>query len=273
MTRYRAALAAAARGWPVVPLRPHGKAPALRGWDDEATLDRDRIRHWWSRRAYNVGISCGPAGLLVVDIDVPHGREAFARRAWQHGEEDPRDTYTVATPSGGEHRYFRAPGVPLGNTVARIAPHVDTRGVGGYVVAAGSVLGPHRYEVARDAPVAPAPEWLVAVLTPPPPEYPPIPAQRPSPRRVDAYRAAVVEGEADRVRDARPGARAHIVFTAACRLGELVGAGWLDEATATAVLLAAASAHNGVEGWTEREALHHVGNGIALGRRQPRVLR
>ncbi|GAB2959475.1 bifunctional DNA primase/polymerase [Saccharothrix stipae] len=99
MTRYRAALAAAARGWPVVPLRPHGKVPALRGWDDEATLDRDRIRHWWSRRAYNVGISCGAAELLVVDLDVPHGREAFARRAWQHGEEDPRDTYTVATPS------------------------------------------------------------------------------------------------------------------------------------------------------------------------------
>lgn len=99
MTRYRAALAAAARGWPVVPLRPHGKVPAFRGWDDEATLDRDRIRRWWSRAPYNVGISCGAAGLLVVDLDVPHGRQAFARRAWQHGDEDPRDTFTVATPS------------------------------------------------------------------------------------------------------------------------------------------------------------------------------
>ncbi|XVS60699.1 bifunctional DNA primase/polymerase [Actinosynnema sp. CA-299493] len=273
MTRYRAALAAAERGWPVMPLRPHGKTPALRGWDDEATLDPDRIRRWWSRRAYNVGISCGPAGLLVVDLDVPHGREAFARRAWQHGDEDPRDTYTVATPSGGEHRYFRAPDVPLGNTAGRIAPHVDTRGVGGYVVAAGSLLGHDRYRVVRDAPVAPAPEWLVAVLTPPPREDLPIPAQRPSPRRVDAYRAAVVEGEAERVREARPGARAHIVFTAACRLGELVGAGWLDQATAMAVLLSAAARHDGVEGWTGREALHHVENGIALGRRQPRVLR
>ncbi|MEU4746703.1 DNA primase, partial [Actinosynnema sp. NPDC023658] len=123
------------------------------------------------------------------------------------------------------------------------------------------------------APVAPAPEWLVAVLTPPPPEDLPIPVQRPSPRRVDAYRAAVVEGEVERVREARPGGRAHIVFTAACRLGELVGAGWLDEVTAMSVLLAAASAHIGVEGWTEREALHHVENGIAAGRRRPRVLR
>jgi hypothetical protein len=273
MTTYRAALAATARGWPVVPLRPREKTPVLRRWEDEATLDRDRLRQWWSRRPYNVGIACGPAGLLVVDLDVPHGRQAFARRAWQHGDEDPRDTYTVATPSGGEHRYFRAPDVPLGNSVGRIAPHVDTRGVGGYVVAAGSLVGDRRYRVLRDAPVAPAPEWLVAVLTPAPPEELPIPVQRPSPRRVDAYRAAVVDGEVERVREARPGARAHIVFTAACRLGELVGAGWLDEATATAVLLAAASAHNGIEGWTEREALHHVGNGIALGRRQPRVLR
>ncbi|GAB2959428.1 hypothetical protein GCM10027184_03080 [Saccharothrix stipae] len=175
--------------------------------------------------------------------------------------------------SGGEHRYFRAPDVPLGNSVGKIAPHVDTRGVGGYVVAAGSLLVHGRYRVVRDAPVAPAPEWLVAVLTPPPPEHLPIPTQRPSPRRVDAYRAAVVEGEAERVREARPGARAHIVFTAACRLGELVGAGWLDETTAMAVLLAAASGHNGIEGWAEREALRHVENGIALGRRRPRVLR
>ncbi|MFI9007573.1 bifunctional DNA primase/polymerase [Actinosynnema sp. NPDC053489] len=273
MSRHRAALDAAARGWPVVPLRPHGKEPAVRGWEDAATLDRDRIGHWWSRHAYNVGVACGPAGLLVVDLDVPHGRQAFARRAWQHGADDPRDTYTVATPSGGEHRYFRAPDVPLGNTVGRIAPHVDTRGVGGYVVAAGSALGPHRYRVLRDAPVAPAPEWLVAVLTPPAPEHPPIPAQRPSPRRVDAYRAAVLEGESERVREARPGTRAHVVFTAACRLGELVGAGWLDETTAVAVLLSAAARHDGVEGWTEREALHHVENGIALGRCRPRVLR
>ncbi|MFD1151139.1 bifunctional DNA primase/polymerase [Saccharothrix hoggarensis] len=273
MTRYRAALAAAARGWPVVPLRPHAKTPALRGWDDAATLDRRRIRHWWSRRPYNVGISCGAAGLLVVDLDVPHGREAFARRAWQHGAEDPRDTYTVATPSGGEHRYFRAPDVPLGNTVGRIAPHVDTRGVGGYVVAAGSLLGHHRYRVVRDGPVADAPEWLVAALTPPPPDHPPIPAQRPSPRRVAAYRAAVVDGEVERVREARPGGRAHTLFTAACRLGELVGAGWLDEATVTSLLLAAASAHDGVEGWTAREAARHVENGIAAGRRRPRVLR
>lgn len=272
--RLRAALAAAARGWPVVPLRPHDKVPALRGWDREATLDRDRIRRWWSRHAYNVGISCGAAGLLVVDLDVPHGREAFARRAWQHGEDDPRGTYSVATAGGGEHRYFRAPAVPLGNSVGRLAPHVDTRGVGGYVVAAGSRVGPHRYRVLRDLPVAPAPDWLVAVLTPPEPEHVDVPAQRRPPRRrVAAYRAAVVDGEVRRVEEARPGVRAHVVFTAACRLGELVGAGWLDEATATSLLLAAASTHDGVEGWTAREALRHVANGIALGRRRPRVLR
>ncbi|QFZ20155.1 bifunctional DNA primase/polymerase [Saccharothrix syringae] len=273
MTRYREALDAAARGWPVFPLRPHEKVPALRGWDHEATTDRDRVRAWWARRPWNIGISCGAAGLLVVDLDLPHGREAFARRAWQHGAEDPRDTYTVATAGGGEHRYFVAPEVPLGNTVGRIAPQVDTRGVGGYVVAAGSRVGRGRYRVLRDLPVAPVPGWLVELLAPPPPEDLVVPVQRPSPRRVGAYRDAVLAGELDRVRGARPGVRAHVVFTAACRVGELVGAGWLDERTAVDLLLGAASGHNGVEGWSEREALHHVDNGIALGRRRPRVLR
>ncbi|MEU5696754.1 bifunctional DNA primase/polymerase [Actinosynnema sp. NPDC020468] len=269
-SRWRAASAAVERGWPVVPLRPYRKTPAVRDWDRHATLDPDLVRHWWSRRPYNVGISCRGAELLVVDLDLPDGPRAFAAAG------DTGPTYTVRTASGGEHRYFRAPpGVDLRNTVGRLGPGVDTRAAGGYVVAAGSVLrtgaGFRGYEVVLDVPVAPAPAWLVAALTPAPRVF--VPAQRAAPRRIEAYRAAVVDGEVDRVRSARPGTRAHTAFTAACRLGELVGAGWLDEGTAVAVLLAAASGHVGVAGWTEREALHHIGNGVERGRRTPRVLR
>jgi hypothetical protein len=95
-----AALVAAERGWPVFPLRPNSKLPAIKQWGQQATTDESQIHRWWSGNSRkNVGIACGPAGLLVVDLDVPHGREAFARRAWQHGAEDPRDTYTVSTPS------------------------------------------------------------------------------------------------------------------------------------------------------------------------------
>ncbi|MBM7809407.1 bifunctional DNA primase/polymerase [Saccharothrix algeriensis] len=273
-----AAMAAVERGWPVIPLRPYGKAPAVRDWDRWATLDPARVRAWWERLPYNVGIPCRAAGLLVVDLDrgVPHGRDAFAALARDHGAPDPVDTYTVATPGGGEHRYFRAPDLPLPNTAGRLGPHVDTRSAGGFVVASGSVrrtaAGPRLYEVVRDAPVADAPDWLVAALRPPAPAPRPEPVEVPAPRRIRAYRAAVVAGEVARVRAALPGVRAHVLFTAACRLGELVGAGWLGDRAAADALLDAAARHDGVEGWTRREALHHIANGIATGRRRPRVI-
>ncbi|WP_433273530.1 bifunctional DNA primase/polymerase [Actinosynnema sp. CS-041913] len=276
--RLAAAVAAVERGWPVIPLRPFGKVPALKDWDRRATLDIAQVHAWWEHKPYNIGISCRAAGLLVVDLDqgVPHGRDVLAELARGHGAEDPRETYTVATPSGGEHRYFRAPEAPLRNTVGKLGRHVDTRSAGGYVAAQGSIRriasGLRLYKVVRDVPVAPAPDWLVALLSPPPPAPPPEPVDPPAPRRVRAYRAAVVEGETERVRSARPGTRAHVLFTAACRLGELVGAGWLDDHAAAAVLLDAAARHNGVDGWTEREAAHHIANGIATGRRRPRVI-
>ncbi|RKT55837.1 bifunctional DNA primase/polymerase [Saccharothrix australiensis] len=276
--RLAAALAAVERGWPVIPLRPWGKVPAVKDWDRRATLDPDRVRAWWGHKPYNVGISCRAAGLLVVDLDqgVPHGRDVLAELARRHGADDPRDTYTVATPGGGEHRYFRAPDVPPPNTVGRLGRHVDTRSAGGYVAAQGSIRrttsGPRLYKVVRDVPVAPAPDWLVAALRPPEPEQRAAPADPPAPRRVRAYREAVVGGEVDRVRSARPGTRAHVLFTAACRLGELVGAGWLDDRAAAEVLLDAAARHVGVDGWTEREALHHIANGLATGKRRPRVI-
>ena len=69
----RSALSLAARGWHVFPCVPGGKRPALRGsWQDHATTEPARIRAWWSRSAYNIGIACGPSGLVVIDLDVPH---------------------------------------------------------------------------------------------------------------------------------------------------------------------------------------------------------
>ncbi|GGP54249.1 hypothetical protein GCM10010185_28390 [Saccharothrix coeruleofusca] len=267
----------------MIPLRPGGKVPVWREWDRRATLDPAVVRSWWARAPYNVGISCRGAGLLVVDLDAgrPHGCQVLRELARAHGADDPRETYTVETPRGGQHRYFLAPEWPvLGNSVARLGVHVDTRGVGGFVTAAGSVRrtarGPRRYRVVRDGPVAPAPAWLVAALAPRqvsgPLLGPGVARVVSSGRRVRAYRAAVVSGEVERVREAAPGTRAHVVFTAACRLGELVGAGWLDEATAVSLLSAAAAVHDGVEGWGGREASRHIANGVALGRRRPRVL-
>lgn len=56
--------------------------------------------------------------------------------------------------------------VRLGNTAGTLAPLVDTRAWGGYVVAAGSTTTAGPYAVVDPAPVAPLPGWLLALLQP-----------------------------------------------------------------------------------------------------------
>jgi hypothetical protein len=111
----RSALAAALRGWYVFPCAVGGKRPALRGnWQDLATTSPDQIRDWWNRAPYNIGIACGPSGLVVIDLDLPRdaddeeaadgvlfplsGADILSGLAWQHGERYPGGTYVVDTP-------------------------------------------------------------------------------------------------------------------------------------------------------------------------------
>ncbi|MEV5782227.1 bifunctional DNA primase/polymerase [Streptomyces sp. NPDC052287] len=188
-----AALTAAEHGWRVFPLRPGTKRPALHGeaactrtgvceaghrkWEQRATTDPDRIRATWSRGPFNVGIATGPSGLLVVDLDVPKGNSdgdapggaaTFGALCERTGQPVPA-TYRTRTASGGEHLYFTAPvGVRLANTAGSLAPLVDTRAWGGYVVAAGSTTPAGDYTDTDDTAPAALPAWLLSLLESPP---------------------------------------------------------------------------------------------------------
>ena len=149
-----------------------------RGWEPRATTDPARIRRAWSTRPYGVGVACGPSGLLVVDLDRPKpdqeppaawaidgvtdGSDVLAVLAERAGQPFPADTYTVHTGRGGTHLYFARPaGVRLGNSAGErggLGWLVDTRGIGGYVVAAGSTVDGRPYTVGADREPAPLPE-------------------------------------------------------------------------------------------------------------------
>ncbi|WP_328639554.1 bifunctional DNA primase/polymerase [Streptomyces canus] len=253
-----AALAAAARGWPVIPLRPRSKVPALHGerrcpragdckdghrtFEQRATTDPARIERCWAAGPFNVGIATGPARLLVVDLDTlkptdtegtPDGAANFLALCERAGHTVPV-TRRIRTPSGGEHLYFTAPdGVRFTNTTGTLTPKVDTRAWGGQVVAPGSITPQGPYTVLDDQPVANLPEWLQKALTAPqrPVMAPVLPALA---RDTDRYAAAVLHREVAAVATTREGGRQAELLRAVRAVGRFVAWGDLDRATVEA---------------------------------------
>jgi hypothetical protein len=175
----------AARGWKLFPLsRPEdasfpenrrGKAPphGFTEWPTRATSDPAQLQAW--AREYpgcNWAIATGtPSDLVVVDVDGEEGRASRAALE-QQGFIFPH-TLTAQTgrADGVEHGYYKPPpDVEIGNNnTGKLAPHIDVRGSGGYVVAVSSTHASGRqYRWSDpDAPLATLPDWIADRLRQP----------------------------------------------------------------------------------------------------------
>jgi hypothetical protein len=143
----KAALEYAEKGIPIFPVAPPhlggpaaGKRPMTKNGFHDATADVVRIRQWWERHPdHNIGMPTGAvSGLWVLDVDVDKGGIAsFLELIQTHGALPA--TATVRTGGGGWHFYFAYPGFPVKCSASVIAPGIDVRGDGGYVVAPPSL--------------------------------------------------------------------------------------------------------------------------------------
>jgi hypothetical protein len=251
------------RGWHVIPLRPGDKRPAGHaekycpgtGYctnghktpEQRATTDTELLIAAWAHRPYNVGIATGPSGLLVVDLDTlkpndpkgtPDGATSLQALCERAGKAVPA-TYRVRTARGGEHLYFAQPsGVRLHSTAGRLAKKIDTRGWGGYVVAAGSTTADGTYTVLDDREPAPLPTWLHDALKPPSrPRY----AMPDSMKNASGYAAAALRSEVTNVATAADGTRNATLLRAARALGRLIASGDLDRGEVEQALSRAAA--------------------------------
>lgn len=212
-------------GWPVHPLAPQQKVPPANcqackedrhapascpcrqagRWCHgfhAATTDLERIDTWWHAQSrFGVGVSCGPADLVVLDVDahaaqVPDrsrllpgipiapqvnlsglatGFDTLALLAALRGHPSPaQDTTTlrVRTPSGGLHIWYRNPHPEIryrsstgSSPKTALAWQVDVRSDNGYIVAPATrtTAGSYRPVGAARQP-APLPGWLAAEL-------------------------------------------------------------------------------------------------------------
>lgn len=114
------------------------------------------------------------------------------------------------------------------------------------------------------------PSWLHQALSPKPPTEPSASAVAAA-VNPSSYASAAVRGEAQRVRTAPPGQHNAALCRAAYALGQLVGAGLLDQDTARVELTNAADALiSGNCGCTPREVARVIAAGLAAGARNPR---
>ena len=198
-------------GYALFPCKPD-KTPATGHGFKDAALEPDAIAALWRRHPGDlIGVATGAAsGISVLDLDAKHDEA----RAWwvQHQHRIPA-TRRYRTRSGGMHIYFRHQG-GIGNTQGKIAPGVDTRGDGGYVIhwlSAGLPCLDHSVPTAW-------PSWLVDLVNPPKPR-----AETYRRREVLSYGAnddAAVNALIRTVREAAEGGRNGKLFWAANRMRE-----------------------------------------------------
>lgn len=161
-------LSASACGYRLFPVRPRGKTPLVNGWRRVATSSREQLEAWASEfPGCNWGMATGRgSGLFVLDVDDKPGMaslDAFRGTGW----ELPR-TLNVLT-GQGHHYYFLYPGGrEIRNSTKKLAPGLDVRGEGGYVVVPPSVHpSGARYSYADcGLSVEAAPGWLLEKLSP-----------------------------------------------------------------------------------------------------------
>jgi len=238
-----------------------GKHP--RGqWSRLATLSPRLIRAQLADGPWNLGIACKWSSLLVIDEDRPGAFAAFAASIGQAIE----PTFAVGTAKGRHYYYRQAEGAPLGNSRGRLAGYgIDVRGGGagngGYVVGPGSVheTGVIYTPLDSSAPILPVPDWLAEACSPQARDTDHAYSGRPH-RPASVFGAlrgivrVVLEATPERDRNTR-------LYWAACRTGELVAAGRVDEVTATGLLVDAA-AHTGLP---EPEARRTIASGLRTG--------
>ncbi|WP_433340581.1 bifunctional DNA primase/polymerase [Streptomyces sp. CA-253872] len=172
----------------------------------DATAAPQRVKELFAAApwAAGFGIACGraPHHLIGLDLDRKNGVDgvtALRRLATEHVFTIPRTT-TVRTTSGGWHLWLTTqPGTRAANSASLLAPGIDVRGHGGYLVGPGSLGPTARYTLAPGRgprEIAEAPPALLRLLNRPAPEPARVPCARPqggAMRRLDGLVRVVLD--------------------------------------------------------------------------------
>lgn len=152
----------------IFPVKINAKFPLTKHGFKDASSERAQIEQW--ERQFpkcNWGMPTGAvSGIVVLDLDTKtpgaNGVDWWADQQDIHGAVN---TMEIETPSSGVHLYFQMlEGGKLASSAGVIAPGVDTRGNGGYVVIPPSCIDSNEYEIVNPGvPIMPLPDWLLGI--------------------------------------------------------------------------------------------------------------
>jgi hypothetical protein len=207
-----------------------GKHPLHGNWSKILLSEQALAATLQAHPQMNVGIATGaPSGFWALDVD---NHAALDRLIAEWGAL-PALPFQITGSDGLHFLFAMPPDFEPTNSSGRLPGGLDVRGTGGQIVVPPSVSarGPYRPTLGWPG-VMPAPPWLLDLVRPAPAVY----AERATPAseipqgsadylRATSYAAAAIAREcADLAHEQH--ARNQKAFAVACRLIELINAGW-----------------------------------------------
>lgn len=146
-----------ALGWSIIPIRKGSKLPAISSWIEyqKRLPTAEEVKQWWEENPEaNIALICGKiSGIIVVDIDTPHGGDTKSLAL--------SPTLVSKTGGGGFHYLYKYRQGLIGAKVG-FKQGVDIRSEASYIVLPPSVhASGNCYEWMNEGEaIADAPEWL-----------------------------------------------------------------------------------------------------------------
>lgn len=229
----------------------------------DATNKEDEVRALFARTkaAKLVGVPTGPiSGFDILDIDPRHGGDKWEM---ENAHRLP-ETRMHGTLSGGRHYLFKhAPGVRNSASKKTLAPGVDVRGEGGYVIYPPS----SGYHIIADADLVHWPDWLLALVLK-------HLSEQETPKRPEATGQVEINGKrlegyinalTRNVKQAGEGSKHYTLRNTALALGGVAQSASLSDEQCSEILVQALP--NTVQDW--KAAKETIQWGLTMGRKKP----
>ena len=163
-------------GFKVYPTIPGKKIPhaGSRG-ENDATDNPDEVRALFTKYNVNsnIAISLKGTDLIILDCDnhTPSKSGHASLEKLEASYEPLPPTYTIRTPSGGSHYYFRTPGISLNKDIQDLLPGLDVMATKIMAVPSrsinnnGELVGSYTEQSGLITEIANIPKWFLDYLS------------------------------------------------------------------------------------------------------------